>query len=118
MPHHAMTPHISGTSLSAQARYAAGVREVRCHTLPPRSPPARRRPPRARRPAAPPPRRRTATPHAKTCPQVLECYFAQKPLRDTYQIVTNGQLAGVGAHSYSAGTATGGSEDAVGKVKK
>jgi formate dehydrogenase len=28
MPNHAMTPHISGTSLSAQARYAAGVREI------------------------------------------------------------------------------------------
>ena len=28
MPYHGMTPHISGTSLSAQARYAAGVREV------------------------------------------------------------------------------------------
>lgn len=28
MPHHGMTPHVSGTSLSAQARYAAGVREV------------------------------------------------------------------------------------------
>jgi formate dehydrogenase len=28
MPHHGMTPHISGTSLSAQARYAAGTREV------------------------------------------------------------------------------------------
>lgn len=28
MPHHAMTPHISGTSLSAQARYAAGVHEI------------------------------------------------------------------------------------------
>ncbi len=27
MPHHGMTPHISGSSLSAQARYAAGVRE-------------------------------------------------------------------------------------------
>jgi len=26
MPHHGMTPHISGTSLSAQARYAAGTR--------------------------------------------------------------------------------------------
>lgn len=27
-----MTPHISGTSLSAQARYAAGVREIlECH---------------------------------------------------------------------------------------
>src|SRR5688572_14520344 len=28
MPHHGMTPHVSGTSLSAQARYAAGVREI------------------------------------------------------------------------------------------
>jgi len=28
MPHQAMTPHISGTSLSAQARYAAGTREI------------------------------------------------------------------------------------------
>src|SRR5207244_1313852 len=27
-PHHGMTPHVSGTSLSAQARYAAGVREI------------------------------------------------------------------------------------------
>ena len=28
MPHHGMTPHTSGTSLSAQARYAAGTREI------------------------------------------------------------------------------------------
>ena len=28
MPHNGMTPHTSGTSLSAQARYAAGVREI------------------------------------------------------------------------------------------
>jgi len=28
MPNNAMTPHISGTSLSAQARYSAGVREI------------------------------------------------------------------------------------------
>ncbi len=28
LPHHGMTPHISGTSLSAQARYAAGTREI------------------------------------------------------------------------------------------
>jgi len=28
MPNNGMTPHISGTSLSAQARYAAGVREI------------------------------------------------------------------------------------------
>ena len=28
MPHHGMTPHTSGTSLSAQARYSAGTREI------------------------------------------------------------------------------------------
>jgi formate dehydrogenase len=28
MPHHGMTTHISGSSLSAQARYAAGTREI------------------------------------------------------------------------------------------
>ena len=28
MPNHGMTPHTSGTSLSAQARYAAGDRET------------------------------------------------------------------------------------------
>src|SRR6476646_2135166 len=28
MPHHGMTPHTSGTSLSAQSRYAAGAREI------------------------------------------------------------------------------------------
>ncbi len=70
MPHHGMTPHISGTSLSAQTRYAAGTREI------------------------------------------LECYFAGKPIRDEYLIVQGGKLAGVGAHSYSAGNATGGSEEA------
>ncbi len=32
MPWHGMTPHTSGTSLSAQARYAAGTREIlECH---------------------------------------------------------------------------------------
>jgi len=70
MPNHAMTPHISGTSLSAQARYAAGVREI------------------------------------------LECYFEGKPIRDEYLIVQNGALAGTGAHSYSGGNTTGGSEEA------
>ncbi|PWU30661.1 NAD-dependent formate dehydrogenase [Pseudomonas sp. RW407] len=70
MPHHGMTPHISGTSLSAQARYAAGTREI------------------------------------------LECYFENRPIRDEYLIVQGGELAGVGAHSYSAGNATGGSEEA------
>src|SRR6266516_2153274 len=28
MPHHGMTPHVSGSSLAAQARYAAGTREI------------------------------------------------------------------------------------------
>ena len=28
MPHNGMTPHVSGTSLSAQTRYAAGIREI------------------------------------------------------------------------------------------
>lgn len=28
MPHHGMTPHISGTSLSAQHRYTSGVIEI------------------------------------------------------------------------------------------
>ncbi|MCX4510444.1 NAD-dependent formate dehydrogenase [Streptomyces sp. NBC_01619] len=28
MPHEAMTPHVSGSTLSAQARYSAGVREI------------------------------------------------------------------------------------------
>eukprot|EP00899_Mesostigma_viride_P020303 jgi/Mesvir1/28274/Mv04799-RA.1 len=70
MPHHGMTPHISGTSLSAQARYAAGVREI------------------------------------------LECYFDKKPIRPEYLIVKDGELAGVGKHSYSKGNATKGSEEA------
>jgi formate dehydrogenase len=59
MPHHGMTPHTSGTSLSAQARYAAGSREI------------------------------------------LECWFAGRPIRDEYLIVDGGRLAGAGAHSYS-----------------
>jgi formate dehydrogenase len=71
MPHHGMTPHVSGTSLSAQTRYAAGTREI------------------------------------------LECFFEGRPIRDEYLIVQGGKLAGTGAHSYSAGDATKGSEDAV-----
>jgi formate dehydrogenase len=70
MPHHGMTPHISGTSLSAQARYAAGTREI------------------------------------------LECWFENRPIRDEYLIVDKGKLAGTGAHSYSAGNTTRGSEEA------
>jgi formate dehydrogenase len=75
MPNHGMTPHISGSSLSAQARYAAGTREI------------------------------------------LECWFEKRPIRDEYLIVDGGKLAGTGAHSYSSGNATGGSEEAA-KFKK
>jgi formate dehydrogenase len=70
MPHHGMTPHISGSSLSAQARYAAGTREI------------------------------------------LESFFADRPLREEYLIVDGGKLAGAGAHAYSEGDATGGHEEA------
>ena len=70
MPHHGMTPHTSGTSLSAQTRYADGVREI------------------------------------------LECFFDGDPIRNEYLIVQNGDLAGMGAHSYTKGTATGGSKEA------
>ena len=70
MPNHGMTPHTSGTSLSAQARYAAGVREI------------------------------------------LECFFAGEEQRTEYTIVKGGELAGTGAHSYSKGSATSGSEEA------
>jgi len=63
-------PDISGTSLSAQTRYAAGTREI------------------------------------------LECWFEGRPIRDEYLIVDGGRLAGIGAHSYSAGNTTGGSEEA------
>lgn len=70
MPNHGMTPHVSGTSLSAQARYAAGTREI------------------------------------------LECFLDGRPIRDEYLIVQGGTLAGAGAHSYSEGDATGGSQEA------
>lgn len=59
MPFNAMVPHTSGTTLSAQARYAAGVREI------------------------------------------LECLLAGKPIRPSYQIVTDGKLAGAGAYAYT-----------------
>jgi formate dehydrogenase len=70
MPWHGMTPHTSGSSLSAQTRYAAGTREI------------------------------------------LECHFEGKPIREEYLIVEGGHLAGAGAHSYSEGSATEGSEEA------
>jgi len=76
MPHQGMTPHTSGTSLSAQTRYADGVREI------------------------------------------LECFFDGKAIRDEYLIVSDGNLAGTGAHSYSKGSATEGSEEAADFKKK
>jgi formate dehydrogenase len=54
-----MTPHISGSSLSAQTRYAAGTREI------------------------------------------LECFLADRPIREEYLIVEGGKLAGAGAHAYT-----------------
>jgi len=69
MHHHGMTPHVSGTTLSAQARYAAGVREI------------------------------------------LECWFAGRPIREEYLIVDGGKLAGAGAHSYTLGNGTNGAND-------
>ena len=51
MPNNSMTPHVSGSTLSAQARYAAGVREI------------------------------------------LEDWFAGRPIREEYLIVDGGQLA-------------------------
>ena len=41
----------------------------------------------------------------------------KKTFRDPYLIVKDGQLAGMGAHSYTKGSATGGSEEAA-KYKK
>ena len=76
MPNHGMTPHTSGTSLSAQARYADGVREI------------------------------------------LECFFEGREIRNQYLIVKDGQLAGMGAHSYSKVSDTGGSEEAAKYQKK
>jgi len=44
--------------------------------------------------------------------EILECYFEGRPIRNEYLIVQGGKLAGVGAHSYSEGNATKGSEEA------
>ena len=42
--------------------------------------------------------------------EILECWFEGRPIREEYLIVDRGRLAGAGAHSYSAGNATRGSE--------
>ena len=39
--------------------------------------------------------------------EILECWFDGRPIREEYLIVDRGTLAGAGAHSYSAGDATG-----------
>jgi len=44
--------------------------------------------------------------------EILECWFDKRPIREEYLIVDGGRLAGTGAHFYSAGNATGGSEKA------
>ena len=38
--------------------------------------------------------------------------FLREKIRNEYLIVENGDLAGMGAHSYTKGSATGGSEEA------
>ena len=40
---------------------------------------------------------------SNTRPQILECWFKGRPIRDEYLIVDRGKLAGTGAHSYSVG---------------
>jgi formate dehydrogenase len=55
---------------------------------------------------------RPQTRYAAGTREILECYFAGKPIRQEYLVVDKGVLAGVGAHSYSAGNATSGSEEA------
>ncbi len=48
----------------------------------------------------------------------LSVFFDGTEMRDQYLIVKDGQLAGMGAHSYSKGSATGGSEEAAKYQKK
>ena len=70
MPHHGMTPHISGTlAVGAGALRGGNARN-------------------------------------------LECFLEGRPIREEYLIVEGGKLAGAGAHSYSEGDTTNGSEDA------
>jgi formate dehydrogenase len=42
--------------------------------------------------------------------EILECWFDKRPTRPEYLIADAGELAGTGAHSYSAGDATKGSD--------
>jgi formate dehydrogenase len=51
--------------------------------------------------------------------EILECYFEGRidDIRNEYLIAKDGKLAGAGAHAYSEGNATKGSEEAA-KFKK
>jgi len=42
--------------------------------------------------------------------KMLECWLEGRPIRGEYLIIDEGQLAGIGAHSYTAGNTTGSSE--------
>jgi len=53
-----------------------------------------------------------STHYAAGTREILECWFEGRPIRNEYLVVDAGKLAGVGAHSYSAGDATGGSDEA------
>ena len=50
--------------------------------------------------------------NSKLDQELHDAEIEKRPIRDEYLIVQGGKLAGVGAHSYSAGNATGGSEEA------
>ena len=42
--------------------------------------------------------------------EILEAYLDGKPIVDAYYIVKDGRLAGAGAHAYTSGNVTGGSD--------
>jgi formate dehydrogenase len=44
--------------------------------------------------------------------EILQCWFETRPISERNLIVDGGKLAGAGAHSYSAGNATSGSDEA------
>jgi formate dehydrogenase len=87
MPHNAMTPHMSGTTLSAQARsrcaalhavwLAADISSGRL-------------------------RLHTQARYAAATQDILHRFLHGKPIPDEYIIVRDGQLAGVGAQSYGS----------------
>ena len=44
--------------------------------------------------------------------EILECIFEDRPIRDEYLIMKDGELVGTGARSYVKGGTTSGSEEA------